>query len=270
MKKQSIEAEKDNLFFVTKAKELDIDKMEIMPVIKTKWKQKCKRAITRNKKSKEEIQLFSDIMGFREGIKILDVGCGIGAEAIELSYLGADCTGLDAAEDAIRVVNQVRNDFKLNMRGVYGDACHLPFDDETFDVVMSREFFEHVADFDLAMKEQVRVLKRDGRLIIEQANFLNPLTLISLLIRYPIRSRGKFGGVKWLLTKSKVRENIYGTGWSGKDEDVHTRLWWRVKMRQYSELKINEFTSSMARNRSKFFRMMAPLVGNILIVATKQ
>ena len=262
--------EKDDLFFVAKAKEFDVDKMQIKTPIKTKWKKKCERAITGTDGYKKEIQTLLDIMGFREGIKILDVGCGIGVEVIEFAYLGADCTGLDAVEDAVRLINQVQDDFGLNVKGVCGGACHLPFDDETFDVVMSKEFFEHVADFDLAMKEQIRVLKRGGRLIIEQGNFLNPLVLTDLLIKYPLRTRGKFGGLKWLFTKSKVRENIYGTGWAGKDEDVHTRLWWRMKMRQYSDLKINEFTSYTAKNRSKLLKILAPIIGNILIVATKR
>jgi len=215
----------DNLFFVAKAKEFDIDKMNIKPTVKRRWKKKCERASTGPDGYKKEMQVLLDIIELREGIKILDVGCGVGVEVIELSYLGADCTGLDAAEDAIRLINQVRDDFGLNVKGVCGDACHLPFDAETFDVVMSREFFEHVADFDLAIKEQIRVLRRHGRLVIEQGNLLNPFTLFDLLIKYPIRSRGRFGGLKWLFTKSKVRENIYGRGWTGKDEDVHTRLW---------------------------------------------
>lgn len=61
----------------------------------------------------------------------------------------------------------------LNVKGVYGDACDLPFENETFDVVMSYEFFEHVTDVNLAMKEQIRVLRSDGILVIAQANFLN-------------------------------------------------------------------------------------------------
>lgn len=257
-----------DLFFNTRAKDLDIDKMELPPLIKTKWKNKCKRA-NQPEEYKRYIQMLLDLIGFREGIKILDVGCGVGAEIIELSCLGANCVGLDADKDRIRLINQVRDDFGLNVTGVYDDACHLPFDNETFDVVMSFEFFEHVADLDAAMKEQVRVLRRGGRLVVEQSNLLNPFSLFDLLIKYPRRSGGKHGGIRWLFTKGKVRENLYGTECAERDEDIHTRWWWWRKMRQYSDLEIVEFTSNLVKSRGRFFRALEPVLGNILIVATK-
>lgn len=73
---------------------------------------------------------------------------------------------------------------------------------------MSKSFFEHVTNINLAMNEQIRVLKRGGRLVIVQANFLNPFTLFDLLVKYPRRTKGEHGGIKWLFTKSKVRKNV--------------------------------------------------------------
>jgi ubiquinone/menaquinone biosynthesis C-methylase UbiE len=260
----------DELFFVEKEKEFNIDKMKVHPLIKKRWNEGGERATKNPEGYRKDIEMLSDIIGFEEGIKVLDVGCGVGLHVIELSNIGAHCIGLDAAEDAIKIINQIRNDFGINVKGVYGDACNLPFDDETFDVVMSQEFFEHVTDIDQAMKEQIRVLRDGGRLIIEQANLLNPFTLYNLLIKYPIRTKGDHGGIKWLLTKSKIRENLYGTGWTGKDEDVHTRLWWRMKMKQYSNLEIKEFTSYMVKRRGSSYKILEPFIGNILIIAIKR
>lgn len=261
----------DELFFVEKAKEFNIDKMNVHPLIKKRWKEGCEGVIKAPEKYRKRIEMLSEIIGFKEGIKVLDVGCGVGLQVIELSNIGAHCIGVDAAEDAIKVINQIQVDFGLNVKGVYGDACNLPFDDGTFDVVMSYEFFEHVTDIDQALKEQIRVLRSGGRLVIEQQNFLNPLILLDLLVKYPRRTHGKYGGLKWLFTKSKVKENIYGTGWTGKDEDIHTRLWWRMKMKQYSSnLEIKEFTSSMVKSRGSSYKILEPFIGNILIIARKQ
>lgn len=127
----------NELFFVRKAKEFNIDKMDVHPLIKKRWNEGCERAMKNPEGYRKDIEMLSDIIGFKEGIKVLDVGCGVGRHVIELSNIGAHCIGLDAAEDAIKVVEQIRNDFGLNMKRVYGDACDLPFDDETFDVVMS-------------------------------------------------------------------------------------------------------------------------------------
>lgn len=215
---------KDDLFFVKKAKDFDIDKMEFHPLTKTRWREKCEGAAEPDR-YKRYIQMLLDITGFKKGIKILDVGCGVGAEVLELSYLGANCIGLDTNKDYIRLIKSVQDDSGLkNLIVIHGNGCNLPFDDETFDVVMSIEFFEHVADVDFAMREQIRVLKCGGRLLIEQANFLNPFTLSNLLVKYPLRTHGRNGGIKWLFTKGKVIRNYGGLGWDGKDEDVHSRL----------------------------------------------
>jgi ubiquinone/menaquinone biosynthesis C-methylase UbiE len=261
---------KHDLFFLKKAKEFDIDKMEIHPLIKSKWNKLCEAYTNNPNQYKKAVQMRLDIVEFKKGIKILDVGCDVGRTIIEMAYLGANCTGLDAAKDAIRLINTVRDVYKLNVTGIYGDACNLPFDNETFDVVMSEEFFEHVTDINLAMKEQIRVLKRGGRLVIEQTNFLNPFVLFDLLVKYPRRTHGNYGGIRWLFTKSKVKENIYGTGWTGKDEDIHTRLWWRIKMKHYPNLEVEEFTSFLVKKRGHFFRLLEPFMSNILIIARKR
>ena len=114
------------------------------------------------------------------------------------------------------------------------------------------------------------MLRKGGRLVIHQGNLLEPILLFDLLVKYPCRTGGKHGGIRWLLTKGKVRENLYGTGCAQKDEDVHTRWWWRTKMRQYSDLEIVEFTGSLAKLRSRFFRVLEPILGSILIVASKR
>ena len=258
-----------DLFFITKAKDFDIVKMELPPAVKNKWQQRCNRAYKPDKYEKY-IRKVLDLVGFREGIKILEIGCGIGAEVIELSYLGADCVGLDLDKDCINLINQVRDDLGLKVTGIYSDACNLPFDDETFDVVMSFTFFEHVVDTDAALREQIRVLRKGGRLIIHQANIFNLITLFGLLVKYPCRTGCKYGGIRWLFTKGKVRENLYESGYAQKDEDIHSRLWWRRKMRKYLSLEVVEFTSSLVKVMGKPFKVLEPILGNILIVAIKR
>ena len=42
------------------------------------------------------------------------------------------------------------------------DTFRIPFENEKFDIVISNQVFEHVADYDLAFKEISRVLKKEG------------------------------------------------------------------------------------------------------------
>lgn len=53
------------------------------------------------------------------------------------------------------------------------DACHLPFDDGTWDFILCRELIEHVFDADALLEEARRVLTSNGLLFLETPNCYN-------------------------------------------------------------------------------------------------
>ncbi len=63
---------------------------------------------------------------------------------------------------------------KFELADVYGDIHHLPFRDDTFDIVHSQAVFEHVAHPFSAAQELIRVT-RPGGLILTEVAFLQPL-----------------------------------------------------------------------------------------------
>lgn len=215
--------------------------------------------------------MYMELLDFKHGMKILDVGCGLGLMPMELANQGAECIGLETVKEYASLLTSCGQYFKINSWGTCGDACYLPFKDESFDAVMSQSFFEHVFDRDFALSEQVRVLKKGGRLIIRDGNFLSPKTLFDLLFRYPIRTKGKYGGLKWLLTKGKVRE-LYDGMFIGRDEDVKTVFWWKRKLRQYKKLRALKISTTYAyRNPNSILtRFFEPFLGGILVVAVKK
>lgn len=73
---------------------------------------------------------------FPKKAKILDIGCGMGREAFALSDLGFSITGIDISEEVIRQVTQLslKNDY--NIPFLIYDGNTLPFDNESFDVVI--------------------------------------------------------------------------------------------------------------------------------------
>jgi SAM-dependent methyltransferase len=91
--------------------------------------------------------------------KILDVGCGTGANLEMLKQFG-DAEGVDVSDDALEFC-------KLKGLKVHkGLAESLPFADESFDLVTALDVVEHLDDDVAGLKEMNRVLKSDGKTLI--------------------------------------------------------------------------------------------------------
>ena len=113
----------------------------------------------------EEMQpLLRKFCHIEEGMKILDVGCGTGffsrfllgdSKEIQITGIDADKTFIDYAITESKKQNK-------DIAFVYGDALNLPFEDNSFDVVVSHTFFTSINDPQKALEEMQRVCKKDG------------------------------------------------------------------------------------------------------------
>jgi len=92
----------------------------------------------------------------REGLKILDAGCGTGGTLTALEGLG-ERWGCDIAEEALLLCQQRGLDHLRQSR-----LEQLDFEDQSFDVVVSCDVLEHVEQDDRAMAEMARVLRPGG------------------------------------------------------------------------------------------------------------
>ena len=105
---------------------------------------------------------------FRAGLKILDVGCGIGGPALNIAaYSGAHITGLDLVKQHIEIARQKAAELDLEdlVSFVLGDAMNMPFPDGSFDCVYLFESGCHTPDKAIFYKECARVLKAGGLFI---------------------------------------------------------------------------------------------------------
>ena len=220
---------------------------------------------------RRNLNYLLELVGSNLSQNILDIGCGFGENIIELANLGHKCIGLEAKQSRVILINKIGKKININVNANPGDACNLPYKCESFDIVMSKNFFEHVYDFEKALDEQIRILKQKGKIIIKDGNLLCPPLLFDLLFSYPRRTRGKRGGVKWLFTKSKVIDNYFEDAFPGKDEDIKTVWWWRRKLSQEARLRILMITTTgFFKNRDrKYARLLKPFYGAILVVAQK-
>lgn len=91
--------------------------------------------------------------------KILDVGCGTGANLEMLANFG-ESEGVDVSDDALEFCRL------KNLKATKGLAEKLPFADESFDVVTALDVVEHLDDDIAGLKEMHRVLKTGGKTLI--------------------------------------------------------------------------------------------------------
>ena len=94
------------------------------------------------------------------GARILDVGCGTGANGPVLAARGRFVVGLDASPIPLGLVGRGHH---VRLRG---DALCLPFADQSFDLVVALDVLEHLADDRAAARELRRVLRPDGTLVV--------------------------------------------------------------------------------------------------------
>ena len=96
----------------------------------------------------------------RERGLVLENGCGVGVYVEKLAEHGGTVVGLEY--DFLRAREaRARQPHIVNAAG---EA--LPFPEATFDLILSHEVIEHVADDAAAVREMVRALKPGGRLVL--------------------------------------------------------------------------------------------------------
>jgi SAM-dependent methyltransferase len=98
--------------------------------------------------------------------RILDVGCGTGANLLLLSQYG-DAEGVDISDDALAFCHE-RGLEKVKS----GSAEQLPYDDESFDLVTALDVVEHLDDDLAGLKEMRRVLRPGGRALLFVPTFM--------------------------------------------------------------------------------------------------
>ncbi len=102
------------------------------------------------------------------GKRILDIGCGDGIFDIEMAKRGAKMEALDLSNSALKraIWRAKRLGLADNINFISGDATHLPYNDCTFDIVISNCVLEHIPGDQEVLNEVNRVLKKSGILVI--------------------------------------------------------------------------------------------------------
>jgi len=108
---------------------------------------------------------------------ILDVGCGEGFTLNRLmtNKIGSKWEGIEYSKDAIVLGKKFYPEVKIKQASIY----NLPYEDNSFDLVLCTEVLEHLENPDRALKELVRVSNK--YLVISVPN--EPFFMMAQLIR---------------------------------------------------------------------------------------
>jgi SAM-dependent methyltransferase len=121
--------------------------------------------------ARPEVQALHDrataLLAPRPGERVLEVGCGLGADARELAGRVApdgEVVAVDLSKAMVEAARE-RHDATLDVTYERADVTDLPYDDASFDVVRVERVLQHVPQVERACAEMARVLKPGGRLL---------------------------------------------------------------------------------------------------------
>lgn len=109
------------------------------------------------------------------GARLLEVGCGMGTDLLQFSRGGARCIGIDLTPRSIEITQHRFKLYGADGAFMISDGEHLPFAEESFDVVYSNGVLHHTPDTAGAVREVHRVLRSGGtaKIMLYHRNSLN-------------------------------------------------------------------------------------------------
>ncbi|NOS86375.1 MAG: methyltransferase domain-containing protein [Ignavibacteria bacterium] len=140
----------------------------------------------------DEYRNIFSLLGLTNKTRVLEIASGSGGPAVFMSKeTGCHLTGLEydrnGVDNSLKLAEE--NGLAESMEFIHGDASEkLPFDDGTFDAVVSIDAINHLKNRDKVLKEFFRVLKKGGRLI-----YTDPIVVTGILTNEEIAIRSSIG-----------------------------------------------------------------------------
>lgn len=133
--------------------------------------------------------LFEQFKGGEfQGKKLLEIGCGIGIDSVQLHKCGFDLTAVDLTQNAIDIASERAEKEGYGIRYMVANAEKLPFEDEEMDFIYSFGVLHHTPDIQKSIDEVRRVLKKGGKAYIMLYATYSLVNLIHRLFNIPYES----------------------------------------------------------------------------------
>ena len=215
-----------------------------------------------------------EFQNFRDA-RLLEVGCGMGTDLLQFSRGGAHCVGVDLTPRSIEITQHRFKLYGADGTFMISDGEHLPFRDESFDVVYSNGVLHHTPDTEGAIREVHRVLLPGGiaKVMLYHRNSLN--YWVDIVLRHGVL-RGEF-------LRGRSVEEIMSRVVEFSDHDarplvkVYSRREARKLFRLFKDVRVDveqltrpelRFLSPVV-SESMFDRLRQRIGWNVIVTATK-
>lgn len=125
----------------------------------------------REKKAKRKIELLLEFLPqkINSNTTILDAGCGGGyVSEFLLKETDATVVAFDQSDEALRICERLKVYERFVIK--QSDACNIPYEDESVDLVLCLGLLEHVRDYEQCISEIERTLCKEGYVYIVSSN----------------------------------------------------------------------------------------------------
>ena len=171
-------------------------------------------------------------INLQPGAKVLDVGCGEGRHifGVMQEYPMMKCIGIDMDDDSLKKAEEGYAYFEsISEAGaefIKGSAYSIPFQDNTFDLIVCSEVLEHLHEYNDAVVEINRVLKPSGKFFASVPASWPEKICWQLSKDY----QNQPGGHLRIFDQNKLINEIEDCGFrflsSEKFHSIHSPYWW--------------------------------------------
>lgn len=122
--------------------------------------------VGRDNEARRHEWVIGKLKNMQDGLRILDAGageCRYKEFCTHLEYVSQDFNQYDGTGDQKGLQT---TDWDISRIDIVSDICNIPYENESFDIILCTEVIEHIPDPVAALKEFNRLLKHDGQLIL--------------------------------------------------------------------------------------------------------